>query len=241
MLITEIVNKDFLKIKRKPIKERMDIYVPDVPKYLSCRNGMCYVLCGAGGSGKTSLLLNLFQKKDFYRGKFDNIYYFCPDSSFTSVVNHPFKNHDKVFHDLSEDILQTIYDELIEIKTTQDDIEYSVIIIDDFASSLKDNQMVQTLNKFIIKLRHLGCGFIFTLQSYLYFPKILRKQITYATIFKPNSLPEWYSIADELFNMKKNDALEIYNYVYNEQYNHLDVDTKNNTYYKKFNLLQFKN
>ena len=241
MLITEIVNKDFLKIKRKPIKERMDIYVPDVPKYLSCRNGMCYVLCGAGGSGKTSLLLNLFQKKDFYRGKFDNIYYFCPDSSFTSVVNHPFKNHDKVFHDLSEDILQTIYDELIEIKTTQDDIEYSVIIIDDFASSLKDNQMVQTLNKFIIKLRHLGCGFIFTLQSYLYFPKILRKQITYATIFKPNSLPEWYSIADELFNMKKNDALEIYNYVYNEQYNHLDVDTKNNTYYKNFNLLQFKN
>jgi len=241
MKITEIINKDFNKIKRKPVKERMDIYIPNVPKYLSSRNGMCYVMCGAGGSGKTSLLLNLFQKKDLYRCKFDNIFYFCPDSSYSSVKDHPFKNHDKVFHELNESILQSIYDELTEIKTNQEEIEYSVIIIDDFASSLKDKNMVNILNKFIVKLRHLGCGFIFTLQSYLYFPKILRKQITYATIFKPNSLPEWYSIADELFNIKKNDALEIYNYIYDEKYNHLDIDTKENKYYKNFNLLEFKN
>ena len=76
MKITEIKNKDLQKIKTKPIKERMDVFVPNIPQYLSSRNGMCYVLCGAGGSGKTSLLLNLFQKKQFYRGKFDSIYYF---------------------------------------------------------------------------------------------------------------------------------------------------------------------
>ena len=201
----------------------------------------CYVLCGAGGSGKTSLLLNLFQKKQFYRGKFDNIYYFCPDSSFSSVVDHPFRNHDKVYNDLNESILESIYNELERIKLEEDTIEYSVIIVDDFASILKDNYMIQILNKFVIKLRHLGCGFIFTLQSYLYFPKIMRKQITYATIFKPNSIPEWYSVASELFNMKKNDALQIYNYVFDKQYNHLDVDTKTNTYYKNFNILEFKN
>ena len=37
--------------------------------------------------------------------------------------------------------------------------------------------------------------------------------------------------------LKKDDALKIYNYVYNEPYAHLDVDLINNIYYKNFNKL----
>ena len=70
--------------------------------------------------------------------------------------------------------------------------------------------------------------------------KIIRKQLTYATIFKPKSLSEWYSVSEELMNLKKDDALKIYNYVYNEPYAHLDVDLINNIYYKNFNKLEFK-
>ena len=43
MKITEIKNKELQKIKTKPIKERMDVFVPNIPQYLSSRNGM--LLC----------------------------------------------------------------------------------------------------------------------------------------------------------------------------------------------------
>ena len=38
----------------KPIKEKQNIYVPDiVNQNISRRNGMIYVMAGSGGSGKT--------------------------------------------------------------------------------------------------------------------------------------------------------------------------------------------
>ena len=73
--------------------------------------------------------------------------------------------------------------------------------------------------------------------SYYYFPKILRKQITYITLFKSKNIEEFYSIAKELLNMKQDDALKLYNYVYDAPYTHLDVDTVSNIYYKNFNKL----
>jgi len=235
--INEIYNDQY--ISKTPIKEKMDVYVPDIPHWLSSRNGMVYILTGSGGSGKSSLYLNFFKSKEMYRNKFNNIYFFSPESSFNSLEKHPFEKHDKIYHELTTENLLTIYDELIEIKSNSKKPEYSLIIIDDYANELKNNDIVQVLNKMIIKARHLCCGFLFTLQIFNYFPKILRKQVTYCTIFKPKSLHEWYSLASELFNLKKDDALKLYNYVFDKQYNHLDVDTAEGIYYKNFNKLEF--
>jgi predicted AAA+ superfamily ATPase len=114
--IVEIPNK-FSK-NMTPIKEKMDKYIPDIKnENISRRNGMIYILCGAGGSGKTSLLLNMFKnKKNYYRNVFDRIYYFCPMSSFLSVQKHPFEKHDRIYHELKVPDLEQIYDELLEIK-----------------------------------------------------------------------------------------------------------------------------
>ena len=92
----------------------------------------------------------------------------------------------------------------------------------------------------IIKARHLRCAFIFTLQSYYYYPKILRKQITYITIFKSKNVEEFNSIARELLNLNIENALKLYNYVYNSDYNHLDLDTVQNKVYKNFHELILK-
>jgi hypothetical protein len=96
------------------------------------------------------------------------------------------------------------------------------------------------LNKMVIKARHLACSFIFTLQSFYYFPKILRKQITYITIFKPKNYFEFESLATELLNLKKDDALKLFDYVFDEPYQHLDICTVTNKYYKSFNPLQLE-
>jgi hypothetical protein len=240
--IIEIENKDIPK--SEPIKEVMDINVPNIPEGISRRNGMVYILTGSGGSGKTSLLLNFFKSKKLYRNKFHNIFYVCPQSSYLSISNHVFEDHDKIYHELTDGLLFEIYNELMDIKerTTKKKKkpQYSLIIIDDMADTLKETSIQVALNKMIIKARHLCCGFIFTLQSYLYFPKMLRKQITFATLFKTKNIEEWYCISHELLNMNKDDALHLFNYVFDQPYTHLDVDTVSNTYYKNFNELILK-
>ena len=247
--IEEIPNKKMPTFK--PIKESQEIYIPNIDaQNISKRNGMIYILTGSGGSGKTNLLLNLFKNRHCYRGKFHNIFYFCPQSSFLSVVNHPFKNHSRVYHELTVDILMSIYEQLNDLKegknkndSDSDDepeIEYNCIIIDDFASDLKNKDIESVLNTFIIKAKHLHCSFIFTLQSYYYMPKIIRKQVTYITIFKPKNVAEFDSIAHELLNLNKDDALKLHNYIYDKDYNHLDLDTVQNKTYKNFNELILK-
>eukprot|EP01038_Epipyxis_sp_PR26KG_P013990 gene13990-18761_t len=120
------------------IKEVQDIYIPNVEPYIPNRNGFHYLMCGSGGS----------------------------ENSFNSVANHPFKKHDKVYHELSVVVLEQIYQELSAMKDestkevekkkpnmfdgveeTKDDddepkeIQYSCIIIDDYANVLKQNDI----------------------------------------------------------------------------------------------------
>ena len=250
MTIIDIEEIKNIKIpKFKPIKESQEIYVPGIEaSNISKRNGMIYVLTGSGGSGKTNLLLNLFKNRHCYRGKFNNIYYFCPQSSFLSVIRHPFEKHNKVYHELTVEILISIYEQLNDLKEgkdktdsdSDDEPEYNCIVIDDFADVLKSKDIISMLNTFIIKARHLRCAFIFTLQSYYYMPKIIRKQVTYITIFKPKNVAEFDSIARELLNLNKDDALILYNYIYDQDYSHLDLDTVQNKVYKNFNELILK-
>lgn len=262
--IVEVPNPTATSFRQ--IKEVQDIYVPDITNLnISRRNGMIYALTGSGGSGKTNLLLNMFKSKKCYRNKFHHIYYFCPAASFSSLEKHPFENHEQVFHELSIQNLENIYNELIFFKKgkkdekkektegkydgdideaeeseEEEEVQYSCVIIDDYADQLKDKAIQQQLNKMLIKARHLCCGFIFTLQSYFYLPKILRKQLTYISIFRSKNIEEWYSIANELMNLKKDDALKLYDYVFDKPYTHLDIDNTNFTIYKNFNLLKFK-
>lgn len=224
-----------------PIKEVMDVYIPNINENLPRRNGFIYTLIGSGGSGKTSLLLSMFKSSKFYRSKFDNIYLFTPQSSFLSVEKHPFSQHDKVFHELSPDVLHHVYDELIDLKQNnlEEGIppEYNLVIIDDFANALKDNDLIKTLNTMLIKARHLNTAFVFTLQSYNLFPLTLRKQITNMTLFKPKNQKEWEIVTSELLNMTKDNAVQLYDYLYDKNYQHLDVDTVENKLFKNFNPL----
>ena len=238
----EIKEIDSGLIIKSGIKEKMDIKIQNINENIPHRNGFIYALCGSGGSGKSSLLLSMFKSTKFYRKKYDNIYLFTPKSSFLSVEKHPFENHNKVYHELTIGLLDEIYNELNDLKENSIiegiPIEYSIIIIDDYANALKDNELSIYLNKMIIKARHLSCCFIFTLQSYYLLPLILRKQITNCSIFKTKNKKEWETIADELVNLNKENALQLYNYIFDKPYNHLDIDTLNNNIYKNFNKLE---
>jgi len=241
LLITEETNKAVPKTK--PIKETMDIFVPDIPAGFSRRNGAIALYIGSGGSGKSSFLLN--QMKTVYKKKFHHIHYYCPAASFLSVANHPFKNHDKVHHEFDQEELMKLKDELTEIKESREDDdenEYTLVIIDDFANNLKDKALLRELNSMLIKARHLNCSFIFTVQSYLYFPKILRKQLTWASIFNGvRNKEELATITKELIKMKEDEMKQLYDYVFDAPYNHLDIDLFEERFYKNGNPLTIAN
>ena len=238
--IKEEINKSIPKTK--PVKEKMDTYVPDIIDGVARRNGSIALYVGSGGSGKTSFLLN--QMKTVYKRKFHHIYYFCPSSSFASVKDHAFAKHDKVYNELEANTLEEIKDELIQRKEESEDDdeqEYSLIIIDDFANNLKDKLLLRTLNSMLIKARHLNAFFIFTVQSYLYFPKILRKQLTWISIFSGvRNKEEWRTIREELLKMNEADAKIIYDYIFDVPYQHMDMDLFEDKIYKNGNLLDIR-
>ena len=165
--VTEIVNKNLSKFQ--VIEESQELFITgidaaNIPK----RNGMISLYTGSGGSGKSNLLLILFKNRHCYKGKFNNIYYFCPQSSFLSVVNHPFKNHSRVYHELTSEILLSIYDQLCDLKDGKDktdsdddsEVEYNCVILDDWADVLKQKDIQKVLNMILIKARHLRCAFL---------------------------------------------------------------------------------
>ena len=257
MQIEEVKNPYHDARNLSAIREVQSIMIPGIDNpNIPNRNGFCWCLTGSGGSGKSSLMLSMFKSKKYYRNKFNNIFYICPAVSFSSVADHPFSTHDKVWHELSVPILEEIYNQLAvqpekkekhekvfededeEEEEEEPEIEYSCLIIDDFANDLKQKHIQTYLNKMLIKLRHLKLAVIITLQSWKYLPALIRKQVTNLSIYKPKSMAEWFSIAEEVFNFKKDDALSLYNYIYDIPYAHLDVDTVKNLYYKNFNQLK---
>jgi hypothetical protein len=220
----------------------MDTLVPNIVEGVSRRNGGITLYIGSGGSGKTSHLLG--QMKTVYKKKFHHIYYFCPSASFLSVEKHPFEKHDKVFHELTIGGLETLLDELTEMKEALekgDKPEYSLVIIDDMANQLKDKMIVIKLNALLIKARHLNCHFIFTVQSYSHFPKILRKQLSWVSIFSGvRNKEEWNMITKELLKMSEVDAKKLYDYVFDAPYQHMDIDLFEDKFYKNGNALLLK-
>ena len=242
MKITEIKND---LPKTKALKEIMEIHVPNIDKNLPSKNGSIYAIIGAPGSGKSNLLFStLFKNLNYYRSKFDNLYLITPESSFLSLQKHPFKDHNKVFHELDKATLEVIFDEILEYKkqALEDDrpIEHSCLIIDDFADGLKDKDIIMSLKKLLIKSRHINCFFIFTLQAYNLFPLVLRKLITNITLFKPKNNVETESIRAELLHMGRDEFQELTNFIYDEPYNHLDYDTNTMELRKNYNLLEIQ-
>jgi len=240
MLISELRNELSDK-KPKPTKEIMAVDIEGINKNIPHKNGFIYILTGPPGSGKSSLELSLFRDKNFYKGKFENIYLITPESSFLSVRCHLFKNHSNVFHELDANTLNDIYLECLESKQECLDLgcelEHSILIIDDFAADLKDIIIIKALKKILTKSRHICLSVIFTLQAYNMFPLVLRKMITDITMFKPKNRLEMENIRKELINLNENDMITLSDYVFDEEYNHLSINTASGILRKNFNVL----
>ena len=69
---------------------------------------------------------------------------------------------------------------------------------------------------------------------------VLRKLLTNISLFKPKNKIELESVRRELINMNDQDTIELMTFVFDKEYNHLDIDTNTNILRKNFNQLLIK-
>lgn len=200
------------------------------------------VVCGRAGSGKTSVATSLLTsrgKKAIYKKVFDNIIIIMPKNSLNSLDNnHPFKRHDKVYHDMDEETLDEIKE---NVEEWSEDGENTLLFIDDMASSLKNKTVANMLNNFINNRRHLHLSIMLLTQYLNSIPLPVRRNISHLIMFKPTNKKETDIIFSELIFLPKDDYENILQYSYKSKHDFLFINLVTNEIYRNFNKLELSN
>jgi len=234
MKIEEIEQSDLVI---KPSKQSID-NVLDVPPPFPNKCSVIFV-SGGMGTGKSTFIANLFKatgKNRIYRKVFDNVMYATPKEVFDSEEDHAFKNHSKVYHDLSQDTFNTIIEQAIK---TKDDEGNSCLCIDDFSEQLKNKQTEYNLRKLINKHRHMKLNIVISALNQKALAKSLRSLIDVVILFKPKSMVETENFSQEVFGLTKEETKALFKFVYDAPYNFLMYNARTHTFYKNFNQLLF--
>ena len=214
-----------------PLGEHLNDY--DMLANLNCFGFTC--LIGKPGSGKTSIIISWLTgkgKNKVFRKVFDNIILVMPESSRNSLKKNIFENHDptKMFEELTIDSINNIYNMLLKNSKEK---EKTLLILDDVGASLKRNDIQTILKKIIFNRRHLKVHIIVMLQSFTTAPLVIRKLYTNVIMFKP-SKKEFETLFEELFETKKDNAIEIMNFVYDKPHQYLFLNVDSQRMFKNF-------
>lgn len=172
------------------------------------------IIVGKMGQGKTSLVTNLV--KTVFRKCFHNIYCFIPTNSRMSIDNDVYgKNlpENKLFDTLTPDNIAAVYEELQESSKEE---EYSLLIIDDFQTALKDPLIIKTLMKIITKMRHLRTTIFLLQQNYQALNKSLRELCSNLIVFNIGK-SQLDKIFEESIQLDKNKYQELIDISFKEK------------------------
>ena len=211
----------------KPLSKDLNKY--ELTKFLNCHS--TNLLIGKPGSGKTTLMLALFNK--LLRGCFHNIYLFQPSHSRASMKKDIFEElpDEQKFDELNYDNL------LLLLDTIKSEPEYNhCIIFDDMGAYLKDNEIRKLLKEIIFNRRHYHISIYFLCQSYLSCEKTIRKLFSNIFVFRVNK-NELETIFNEVVESKKDYIYDIAKIVFGSTHEYLFINTDSQRLFKGFDEL----
>jgi KaiC/GvpD/RAD55 family RecA-like ATPase len=221
MLCDEVIDKKLLKY----------------PMVEDCFSRNHYtVVIGKMGQGKTSLAVQLI--RDIFPSCYENIYIFMPEESRNDLENDIFgKNlkEDQIYNDLKSDDLDELYDIL---KSNKEYGENSLVLIDDFQNIFKNKDIEKSLEKLVIKLRHINTSIILLQQNFQKLPKKMRSLVFNIICFDLGK-EELQEIFDEVIKKNRNQYMELLEFCFNEPHDWICVNTKSRKIYKKFDEIVF--
>ena len=211
---------------------------PHLNKYDMLKNFNGYYFSGfigRPGSGKTSLLISMLtgRKKDkVFRKVFNNVILVMPTTSRQSMKNNIFKKHtpEKMYDELNGSTINDIHFKLLHSSSENDS---TLLILDDVGAMLKRPEIQENFRKIIYNRRHLKCSIIILLQSYMSIPKEIRKLFNNVVMWKPPKT-EFINLFEELFETKKDLALDIMNYAYEKTHDWLLLNVPSQRLFKGF-------
>jgi hypothetical protein len=140
-----------------------------------------------------------------------------------------------MFEDLTFESISNIYGKL---KASSEANEKTLLILDDIGASLKNTDIQKLFRKIIYNRRHLKVHVFVLLQSYLSVPKEIRKIFTNLIIFKPSKV-EFQNLFDELFETKREQAIDVMNITYDKPHEYLFLNVESQKMYKNFDEILF--
>jgi len=195
------------------------------------------VLVGRQGSGKTSLLINLV--KTLFKKCFHNIYVVMKETSRMSLDNNIFDNNlpeEQLYEDLTPEVLNELYE---KIKSNAKNGEYSLLILDDQQSEMKNPLVVKTLKKMVANQRHLHLVNMIILQNYQALDKSIRKIINNLIFFKMDK-GQNQDIMEEAIPFKKDQFEEIIKIGFQEPYSWIFINLNTGRTFKMWDEIMLK-
>jgi GTPase SAR1 family protein len=222
-------------------KFSVDAPLGKIPKPLpSTHSFVAFV--GPPRSGKTSLSTALLTQTSpgLYYQIFDHVHLFVPLTSFQSMTNSPFAQHDKVHHELTPQDLTSL---VTELEASSKAGTNTLVIVDDFMSSLKNSDPRKELERMVCNRRHLRLTLWVITQTYRSIPLSTRKLLSHVLMFRSSNLRELESLRDELVPRDRAEFSALYNHVFapgGDPHAFMYLDIGDGRIYNRFNEMHFR-
>lgn len=218
----------------KPLHSKLDQY--EMTQTCFQRAQTCGII-GKPGQGKSSYIYSMF--KGPFKKCFHTIFYICPASSMNSMEDNIFAKlpENQIYNELDGDVI----DEIITRCENREEGDKIAIIIDDFASSLKDISVQRGLKRLAANKRHLGVYATFILsQTWKSVPLETRRLYDNIIIFKIGA-DEMASLFSEIMPHLKDYSQAIQKAVFNKPHQYLLINTSSGRLFKGFDEIIINN
>lgn len=190
------------------------------------------LISGSSGSGKTTTLLNIMNKKNGYGSVFKKAHIILFSGTY-GLDKKLLENLDllqsNIFTEFKESVILDIFQQQRGIQRMHgaDKLDDVLIIFEDLASQnvFKNDRVFK---KLAYEGRHLRISFIILTQKYNEIGTSIRRNCNMFVILEPANFQEYDIIVDENINKKKKDKFEkMLEYVYKDPYSFIIIYSVN--------------
>ena len=186
-------------------------------------------------------------KRQSLRKVFDSVIIVSP--TLKSLANNIFEDlEDKKkftkFDDAMLDGLEQILDEMKEKEEEDGDKYFTLLILDDVGSQIKNNKRTEARFSSIVQnRRHLGSGglsIISIVQKHKNMPISIRSNLTHYITFLPKNQLEKESIFTEYVSLPKKHMNDFFNFFFQNKFDNLLIDMSSPPFkfYRNFNKVE---